>query len=108
MKVVVTTRSGVRHELTARPGDRLLDIVQAHGLPMEGTCEGAMACATCHVRVAKEWFGKLSPASDEELDMLDFVPDLSRTSRLACQIILAEGLEGLEVSLPTSVLDQTK
>lgn len=108
MRVVVNTRSGVRHELTARPGDRLLDCVQAHGLPMEGTCEGAMACATCHVRVVKDWFGLLPAASDEELDMLDFVPDLSRTSRLACQIILTERLEGLEVCLPASVMDQTK
>src|SRR3546814_1220401 len=60
-----------RTEVEADPGDILLDVAQAHLMPLEGTCEGQMACSTCHVIVAKEDFGRLPPASEEEEDMLD-------------------------------------
>jgi ferredoxin len=58
-------------ETEAHAGDVLLDVAQAHLMPLEGTCEGQMACSTCHVIVAKEDFGRLPPASEEEEDMLD-------------------------------------
>ena len=87
-------------EVDAPAGERLLDIAQADGQPLEGTCEGQMACSTCHVIVAAEDFPKLPPASEEEEDLLDLAAHVTRTSRLACQIFLSETLEKLTVRMP--------
>lgn len=87
-------------QVTGAPGERLLDLAQAHGQPLEGTCEGQMACSTCHVIVAAEDFAKLPPASEEEEDLLDLAARVTRTSRLACQIHLNEALENLTVRMP--------
>lgn len=89
----------------AGPGDNLLRVGQAAGLPLEGTCEGQMACSTCHVIVAAQWFEKLVEASEEEEDMLDFAAGVRRTSRLSCQIELSEELDGLSVSVPADAHD---
>jgi ferredoxin len=86
-------------------GDNLLRVAQAAGLPLEGTCEGQMACSTCHVIVAADWFGKLAEASEEEEDMLDFAAGARRTSRLSCQIDLTPELDGLVVSVPSESND---
>jgi ferredoxin len=87
-------------EVTGKPGERLLDLAQAHGQPLEGTCEGQMACSTCHVIVAAEDFAKLPPAGEEEEDMLDLASHVTRHSRLACQIWLEEALDSLTVHIP--------
>ncbi|MEM8724639.1 MAG: 2Fe-2S iron-sulfur cluster-binding protein [Pseudomonadota bacterium] len=92
-------------EATAEAGDNLLRVGQAAGLPLEGTCEGQMACSTCHVIVAAEWFDKLPQAVEEEEDMLDFAAGARRTSRLSCQIDLTEKLDGLTVSVPAESAD---
>jgi ferredoxin len=88
-----------------REGDSLLDVAQADGQPLEGTCEGAMACSTCHVVVAAEDFAKLPAAVEEEEDMLDLACGATRTSRLACQIILTPALDGLTVRVPSESHD---
>jgi ferredoxin len=87
-------------EVEAPAGERLLDVAQAQGQPLEGTCEGQMACSTCHVIVDAGDFDKLEPASEEEEDLLDFAANVTRTSRLACQIWLSEALERLTVRMP--------
>lgn len=81
-------------------GDTLLRAAQAAGLPLEGTCEGQMACSTCHVVVDPEWFDRLEAASEEEEDMLDLAAGVRRTSRLSCQIVLDSAMEGLTASIP--------
>jgi ferredoxin len=81
-------------------GTILLDVAQAHMMPLEGTCEGQMACSTCHVIVAKEDFDRLPPASEMEEDMLDLAAGVRRTSRLSCQIVLTDDLDGLTVHIP--------
>ena len=86
-------------------GDTLLRAAQAAGLPLEGTCEGQMACSTCHVVVDPEWFDRLETASEEEEDMLDLAAGVRRTSRLSCQIVLDETLDGLSVDVPTESHD---
>ena len=85
---------------TGKPGDRLLDIAQEHHQPLEGTCEGQMACSTCHVIVSHEDFGMLPSATEMEEDMLDLAAGVARTSRLACQIYLTENMETLTVKIP--------
>jgi ferredoxin len=87
-------------EVDAAPGQRLLDVAWAAGEPLEGACEGVMACSTCHVVVEQEDFEKLPSASEEEEDLLDLAAHATRTSRLACQIILTEDLVSLNVRVP--------
>ena len=87
-------------EVEAPEGSILLEVAQNHGQPLEGTCEGQMACSTCHVVVAAEDFARLPPAREDEEDMLDLAPGAGRTSRLACQIVLTAGLDGLTVRMP--------
>lgn len=92
-------------EVDARAGDTLLHVAQEAGQPLEGTCEGQMACSTCHVIVAAEDFARLAPATEEEEDMLDLAIGATRTSRLACQIVLGEALNGLTVRMPPAHRD---
>jgi len=87
-------------EVQAQEGYRLLEVAQADGQPLEGTCEGQMACSTCHVIVDAGDFSRLPPASEEEEDMLDLAVGATRTSRLACQILLSAALDGLTVRMP--------
>jgi ferredoxin len=87
-------------EIQAKDGDNLLDIAQAAGQPLEGTCEGQMACSTCHVIFDAADFGKLPKASEDEEDMLDLAAATTRYSRLACQITLKDGFEELTVRIP--------
>ena len=87
-------------EVEAEPGQRLLDVAWAAREPLEGACEGVMACSTCHVIVDAEDFAKLPQASEEEEDLLDLAAHATRTSRLACQIILTEDLKSLSVRVP--------
>ncbi len=74
-------------------------------MPLEGTCEGQLACSTCHVIVGREWFAKLPEAIEDEEDMLDLAADVQATSRLSCQIVLTEELDGLIVSIPSGSVD---
>jgi ferredoxin len=87
-------------EVEAEAGQRLLDVAWAAREPLEGACEGVMACSTCHVIVEAEDFAKLPPASEEEEDLLDLAAHATRTSRLACQIMLTADLPGLSVRIP--------
>ncbi len=91
---------GTRRVLEAKAGTSLLDIAWDNGIDMEGACGGVMACSTCHVVVDKAFHGRLPPPDEDELDMLDLAYGLTGTSRLACQIVLTEELDGLVVSLP--------
>ena len=87
-------------EVTAQPGQRLLDVAWTAREPLEGACEGVMACSTCHVIVDAEDFEKLPPANEEEEDLLDLAAHATRTSRLACQIILTADMPELSVRIP--------
>jgi len=87
-------------EVEAEPGQRLLDVAWAAREPLEGACEGVMACSTCHVIVANDDFERLPPATEEEEDLLDLAAHATRTSRLACQIILTADMKSLDVRVP--------
>lgn len=100
MRIVFTGRDGRVSTAQGQPGQRLLDVAQADGQPLEGTCDGDLACATCHVIVDPADAARLPPASADEEDMLDLAPGATRTSRLACQIRLDAALDGLRVRIP--------
>lgn len=87
-------------EVEAEPGQRLLDVAWAAREPLEGACEGVMACSTCHVIVESADFEKLPSASEEEEDLLDLAAYATRTSRLACQIILTADMKSITVRIP--------
>ena len=100
IRVTFIGADGTTRAAQAAAGDRLLEVAQNADQPLEGTCEGQMACSTCHVIVDADWFGHLPAPSEEEDDMLDLAAGATRTSRLACQIVLDETLDGLVVRMP--------
>lgn len=108
VKVRFHTADGASIEAEGKVGDHLLALAQAAGMPLEGTCEGQMACSTCHVIVAAEWFDRLPPAHADEEDMLDLAAGATRTSRLSCQIELTDELDGLEVRIPGESYDMQR
>lgn len=94
------TPDGKKTSAEAQPGETLLRVGQRAGQSLEGTCGGQMACATCHVLIDPNYLGHLPAPSAEEEDMLDLVPDATRSSRLACQIVMTERLADMVVRLP--------
>jgi 2Fe-2S ferredoxin len=101
-RLIFIERDGNRREIDAPLGLSVLEIAHKNGIDIEGACEGSLACSTCHVIVDPEWYDLLKEASDDEEDMLDLAFGLTATSRLGCQIIITEELDGLVVRLPTS------
>jgi ferredoxin-2, mitochondrial len=100
VKVTFITADGARITAEGAPGLPLLEVAQA--------AEGQMACSTCHVVIARDWFDRLPPASEDEEDMLDLAAGVTRTSRLSCQIELAPELDGLEVRIPGEARDMQR
>ncbi len=98
-RVTFTTPDGERRTIDAPAGLSLLEIARLHDLGIEGTCEGWLACATCHVVVAPEDSDRLDPPGEEEEAMLDLAPGVTATSRLGCQIVLTDDLDGLSVRI---------
>ena len=101
-RLIFIERDGNRREIDAPLGLSVLEIAHKNGIDIEGACEGSLACSTCHVIVDPEWYDLLKEASDDEEDMLDLAFGLTATSRLGCQIIITEELDGLVVRLPTT------
>lgn len=101
-------RDGTRREVDAPLGLSVLEIAHKHGVDIEGACEGSLACSTCHVIVDQKWYDMLTGATEDEEDMLDLAFGLSATSRLGCQIIMTEELDGLTVALPSATRNNLK
>jgi 2Fe-2S ferredoxin len=93
---------GKEQVVDAPNGISVLEIAHKNHISLEGACEGSLACSTCHVIVDPVYYDKLKTATEEEEDMLDLAFGLSHTSRLGCQIIMSDDLDGLKVSLPTA------
>ncbi len=100
LNITFIDAEGKAHDLEAKEGMSVLEVARDNGFDLEGACEGAMACSTCHVIADPIWFAKLPPATEEEEDMLDLAYDVRETSRLGCQIVLTPALDGLVVTLP--------
>lgn len=83
-------------------GQDLMRLAHENDVDLEGACEGACACSTCHVILAPEVYQRLPAPSVEEEDMLDLAFGLTRTSRLGCQVKLRRDLEGMRVQLPSA------
>ncbi len=99
MKIRVTDLDGAEHELEALPGWRVMEIIRDWEIPIKAECGGACSCATCHVYVDDDWFDKLPEKTDEEIDQLAVLGDTRPNSRLSCQVLMSEELDGLTVKL---------
>jgi ferredoxin, 2Fe-2S len=99
-KITFIDTEGTRREVDAPIGLSVLEIAHKNDIDLEGACEGSLACSTCHVIVEQEWYDLLADASEDEEDMLDLAFGLTKTSRLGCQIIMSEELDGLTLKLP--------
>ena len=101
-KMTFIERDGTPREVDAPLGLSVLEIAHRHKVDIEGACEGSLACSTCHVIVDPDWYDLLKEATEDEEDMLDLAFGLTQTSRLGCQIIMTEELDGLTVRLPSA------
>jgi len=100
MKIIVTDQAGETHELEGLDGWRAMEVIRDWGLNIKAECGGSCTCATCHVYVDEAWFDKLGPRSEDEEYQLDSAYDVRPNSRLSCQIVVTEELDGLVVRTP--------
>lgn len=108
MRIFVVDHGGVEHELEALEGWRVMEVVRDWEVGIRAECGGACACGTCHVYVDDEWLDRLVPPSDEEEGQLDLATGVEPNSRLSCQILMREDLDGLRIRLaPGSEVDGT-
>jgi 2Fe-2S ferredoxin len=109
MRIFVVDHSGTEHELEALEGWRVMEIVRDWQVGIKAECGGACACGTCHVYVDDDWLDRLIPASEEEEDQLDVALGVEANSRLSCQILMREDLDGLRIRLaPGSEVDSAE
>ena len=98
MKIHVTDRNGVASCLEAEASQPMMQALSQSNL-VEATCGGACSCATCHVYVGDAWQGRLPPPNGEEASLIEALLNTRPSSRLACQIMLSSGMDGIEVTV---------
>lgn len=89
-------------KLSVEEGASILDVARKQGIEIEGSCEGSLACSTCHVFIDEKWINKLSPAQEDEKEMLGLLPDIQKNSRLGCQVRLTKNLNGIVIIIPNN------
>ncbi len=99
-RLTIVNRAGEAHEVAGRSGWSVMENIRQHGFDeLLALCGGCLSCATCHVHVDPEWFGKLKPMKGDEDDLLDTSEHRVATSRLSCQILFSAELDGLKVQI---------
>ena len=100
-KITYIEHDGKSHEIEVANGLSVMEGAVQNNIPgIDADCGGSMACATCHVYVKEEWFNKLPKKEDGEEDMLDMAFEPKTNSRLSCQLMVSEQIDGLVVNLP--------
>tara|TARA_B110000116_G_C16661312_1_gene501880 strand:- start:656 stop:976 length:321 start_codon:yes stop_codon:yes gene_type:complete len=100
-KITYIEYDGKSHTIEAANGLSVMEGAVQNNIPgIDADCGGSMACATCHVYVKEEWFNKLPKKEDGEEDMLDMAFEPKKNSRLSCQLMISDQLDGLVVNLP--------
>ena len=105
-RIVFIAPGGTETEVEVAAGTTVLQAAWDNGIDIEGACEGSMACSTCHVIVDAEHFDRLPDPTDEEEDLLDLAWGVRPTSRLGCQIVVTDELDGMRLRLPASTNNQ--
>jgi ferredoxin, 2Fe-2S len=101
-KITFISGDGSEQTFEAPNGISVLEVAHKNHISLEGACEGSLACSTCHVIVDPTWYAKLKTATEDEEDMLDLAFGLTHTSRLGCQIMMSDALDGIRVTLPAA------
>ena len=102
-KIGIVTADGARTEIEGVVGESIMHLVRNSGIDgLTAECGGCLSCATCQVYVAAQWADKVPPPSEEETVMVDCAIDVRDTSRLSCQIVYNEALDGIEIEIPAS------
>ena len=100
-KITFIDAAGTKRDVETKAGASVMEAAVQNMIPgIDADCGGACACATCHVYVAEGWLDKLKAKDDMEDSMLDFAEDVQENSRLSCQILMSDELDGLIVSTP--------
>ena len=100
-KIIYVNSNGNKKEIDVENGLSVMEGAVQNNIPgIDADCGGGMACATCHVYVKEEWLNKLNKAEDAEQDMIDMAFEPKKNSRLSCQIIVSDELDGLIVTTP--------
>ena len=101
-KITYNTHDNKTHTINVQNGLTVMEGAVQNDIPgIDADCGGGMACATCHVYIKEDWWDKLPNKEDGEEDMLDMAYEPNKFSRLSCQIIVSDELDGLEVSIPS-------
>lgn len=104
--IVFKTADGLETAVEVAAGTTVLQAAWDNNIDIEGACEGVMACSTCHVIVDGDYFSRLDDPSDEEEDLLDLAWGVRPTSRLGCQVVVTDELDGIVLLLPASTNNQ--
>ena len=100
-KITYIEHNGKEHTVDVQNGLTVMEGAVQNDIPgIDADCGGGMACATCHVYVKEDWLDKLPTKEDGEEDMLDMAYEPKQNSRLSCQLIVSDELDGLEVTIP--------
>ncbi len=99
MKIHLTDREGGTHDIDGDTGMKLMEAIRDIDHSVEAICGGLCSCATCHVYVADDWFGRLPPIEDDEEELLDSLENRRETSRLSCQVELVPDLDGITITV---------
>jgi 2Fe-2S ferredoxin len=102
VNIIFVEANGAEKPVKAEVGMSILQLAHYNDIDMEGTCEGNMACSTCHIIMEQKFYDALPQASEEEEEMLDFTIGLTSTSRLGCQVTIDETMDGMRLHLPKS------
>ena len=101
-KIIYNTHDKKIHTIEVQNGLTVMEGAVQNDIPgIDADCGGGMACATCHVYIKEEWWDKLPKKEDGEEDMLDMAHEPNKFSRLSCQVIVSDELDGLVVSIPS-------
>ena len=101
-KIIYNTHDNKTHAIEVQNGLTVMEGAVQNDIPgIDADCGGGMACATCHVYVEEKWFNKLPKAEEAEVDMIDMAFEPKKNSRLSCQIIISDELDGLTVNIPS-------
>lgn len=100
IEVIWINKDGSETKTPVEVGIHMMEAAHRNGIELEGACEGACACSTCHVILERNVYKALPEASEKEEDMLDQAYGLTPTSRLGCQVILTEQHDGIKIKLP--------
>ena len=102
VKVNIIDAEGTEFALELDAGDSLMQAARDSGVVgIDADCGGNLACATCHVILGKEWIGKTGAISSDEDDLLSFLEEREPGSRLSCQIVLSDDLDGMNLRVPS-------